>query len=95
MRSICNFIHKSGGVNKLDLLENNITPLGNFEFLFKLLLILGCQFFSRVLMPNSSLLKLKLDHNIFGDEGLKNLSVALAVNNVLEKLSLNYCGINS
>lgn len=46
-------------------------------------------------MPNSSLLKLKLDHNLFGDEGLKNLSVALAVNNVLEKLSLNYCGITS
>ena len=36
---------------------------------------------------------MKLDHNLFGDEGLKNLSVSLAINNTLEKLSLNYCGI--
>jgi len=45
-------------------------------------------------MPDSQLLKLKLDHNNFGDEGLKNLALALRVNNTLEKLSLNYCGIS-
>ena len=44
-------------------------------------------------MQNSQLLKLKLDHNLIGDEGLKNLTSSLATNNVLEKLSLNYCGI--
>ena len=80
VRSICNYIKKNPNVQKLDLLENNIT-------------LLGCQFLTRVLMPDSQLLKLKLDHNNFGDAGLKNLASALAVNNTLEKLSLNYCGI--
>lgn len=46
-------------------------------------------------MPNSALLKLKLDHNLITDLGLKNLTESLAVNNVLEKLSLNYCGITT
>ena len=46
-------------------------------------------------MPNSPLLKLKLDHNLFGDLGLINLTESLAINNTLEKLSLNYCGISS
>lgn len=79
-RSICNFIVKVKTINKLDLLENQISPL-------------GCQFLSRILINNSQLLKLKLDHNLFGDEGLKNLSTSLAINNTLEKLSMNYCGI--
>lgn len=48
-----------------------------------------------MLIPHSPLLKLKLDHNLIGDEGLKNLTESLAVNNVLEKLSLNYCGITA
>lgn len=91
VRSICNFIVKTKNINKLDLLENQITPLG-FIFYFWFYL-LGCQFLSRVLLPNSQLIKIKLDHNIFGDEGLQNLSVSLAINNTLEKLSMNYCGI--
>lgn len=41
------------------------------------------------------LLKLKLDHNEFGTEGLKQLATGLCMNSVLEKLSLNYCAITA
>ena len=36
---------------------------------------------------------LKLDDNLIGVEGLKNLSVGLRVNPSITKLSLKYCGI--
>jgi hypothetical protein len=40
---------------------------------------------------NVPLIKLKLDHNDFGTEGLRMLCLGLSTNSVLEKLSLNYC----
>ena len=43
----------------------------------------------------TKLLKLKLDHNIIGADGLAILSQGLAQNDSIEKLSLNYCGITS
>lgn len=68
----------------LDLMDNEVG-------------LLGCQFLSKVLHPASmtKLLKLKLDHNIIGAEGLAILSQGLAQNDTIEKLSLNYCGITS
>ena len=45
--------------------------------------------------PDFNLRKLKLDDNEFGTEGLKLLAVGLSKNTVLEKLSLNFCAIDS
>jgi len=41
------------------------------------------------------LLKLKLDYNPIGTAGLAKLAEGLALNNVLEKLSLCYCKIDA
>lgn len=51
----------------------------------------------RVLLPAQelSLIKLKLDHNLFGNAGLAQLTEGLAMNNTLESLSLCYCGIDN
>lgn len=37
---------------------------------------------------------LKLDHNNFGSQGVKNLCVGIQTNEFLKTLSLNYCGID-
>jgi len=63
------------------LLDNEITPL-------------GCEFLGKVLGPTSPIVKLKLDHNCFGTEGLRNLTVGLSKNSSVEKLSLKYCKID-
>lgn len=51
----------------------------------------------RVLLPTQELclLKLKLDHNLFGNAGLEQLAEGLAMNRTLESLSLCYCGIDN
>jgi Ran GTPase-activating protein (RanGAP) involved in mRNA processing and transport len=68
----------------LDLLDNEIG-------------LLGCSFLSKILHPGcgSKLMKLKLDHNNIGTEGLAILTSGLAQNDTIEKLSLNYCGITA
>jgi len=40
-------------------------------------------------------MNLKLDFNLFGTSGLANLAKGLASNPSIEKLSLNFCGIDS
>lgn len=66
----------------LELLDNNITPL-------------GCEFLSKALHPcqQPQIQILKLDHNQFGSDGVIALSEGLAVNPILRMLSLTYCGI--
>jgi Ran GTPase-activating protein (RanGAP) involved in mRNA processing and transport len=70
-------------VNILELLDNKITAL-------------GCEFISKTLHPISkpSISILKLDHNSFGAQGVKNLSEGLAINPTLKILSLQYCSID-
>jgi Ran GTPase-activating protein (RanGAP) involved in mRNA processing and transport len=70
-------------VSYLDLTQNDIGPK-------------GCLDIGRSLCcgMNGSLLHLKLDHNKFGSQGLKNLSKGLAMNSTLKRLSLRYCDIN-
>jgi|JI6StandDraft_1071083.scaffolds.fasta_scaffold25571_6 Ran GTPase-activating protein (RanGAP) involved in mRNA processing and transport len=81
VRSICNYIEKAQTIEYLDLLDNDISPL-------------GCEFLGKVLGPNSPIVKLKLDHNCFGTEGLRNLTGGLSKNSTIEKLSLKYCKID-
>lgn len=68
----------------LELLENKITPL-------------GCDFISRILVPESpsAITVLKLDHNDIGSEGMKKLAQGLTMNKNLEELSLTYCDIDA
>jgi Ran GTPase-activating protein (RanGAP) involved in mRNA processing and transport len=64
-------------------MDNNITPL-------------GCEFLARVLInPNNKITKLKLDNNPLTTKGIAELSVGLRQNSVIEKLSFNYCQIDS
>ncbi|KAL4484974.1 hypothetical protein ABPG74_020151 [Tetrahymena malaccensis] len=83
-RTICNYMEKSKTIEYLDLMDNQVGSL-------------GCEFLGRVLHPQIEipLLKLKLDHNEFGTEGLMQLAAGLCMNSVLEKLSLNYCAITA
>lgn len=68
----------------LELLDNNITPL-------------GCEFLGRVLNPiaKTNLLVVKLDHNSFGTPGLKHIAAGIATNQNVTNLSLTYCDIDS
>ena len=71
MRVICNFVDKCNTLEYLDLLDNEVSPL-------------GCEFLCKTLInSNCSLIKLKLAHNNFGTQGLKNLSSGLAKNSTL------------
>ena len=84
VRAICNYIAVNPqNVALLDLMHNEITPL-------------GCQFISRILAPEAkgNLLHLKLDHNNFGSDGIKALAQGLNMNKTLTTLSLNYCNID-
>ena len=60
------------GVTVLELLDNNITPL-------------GCEFIGKLLHPrtNSSISILKLDHNDIGGKGMAALSEGIAINKQL------------
>ena len=44
--------------------------------------------------PLINIKHLKLDNNLIGNEGLKNLTIGLRTNSSILKLSLKYCGIN-
>ena len=63
LRSICNYIDKVRSVEYLDLMDNKITAL-------------GCEFLGKTL-KNESIVKLKLDNNDIGNEGIANLTVGL------------------
>jgi Ran GTPase-activating protein (RanGAP) involved in mRNA processing and transport len=66
----------------LDLLDNGITSL-------------GCEFFGKALVnPEIKLRQIKLDNNLIGTEGLKNLSIGLRSISTLDKLSLKHCNID-
>lgn len=55
---------------------------------------LGCEFLSKILKnEKNNIIKLKLDNNPIGNEGLHNLSFGLRQNSKIEKLSFNFCGI--
>jgi len=84
MRAVCQYLECTKNVAFLELLDNNITPL-------------GCEFLSKAMHPNlsASIQILKLDHNQFGSDGVIALSEGLAVNPVLKMLSLTYCGIDA
>jgi len=84
VRAVCQYLEVSKAVAFLELLDNNITPL-------------GCEFLSKAMHPKLSpqIQILKLDHNQFGSDGVIALSEGLAVNPVLRMLSLTYCGIDA
>ena len=84
VRSVCQYLEHGRNVAFLELLDNNITPL-------------GCEFLSKALHPKNQpqIEILKLDHNQFGSAGVIALSEGLAVNPVLSMLSLTYCGIEA
>jgi len=84
VRAVCQYLEHGRNVAFLELLDNNISPL-------------GCEFLSKALHPKlqPQIQILKLDHNLFGSDGLIALSEGLAVNPVLRMLSLTYCGIDS
>ena len=69
IRSVCQFLELGKGTTCLELLDNKITPL-------------GCEFLGRILHPkaNTMLQIVKLDHNEFGSEGVKQLAEGLALN---------------
>ena len=83
VRAVCQYLEVGKNVAFLELLDNNITPL-------------GCEFLSRALHPKNQpqIQILKLDHNQFGSPGVVALAEGLAVNPVLRMLSLTYCGID-
>lgn len=57
LKPIVEYIKKNQQVQKLDLLDNNITER-------------GCTFLQEIATIESPLLNLKLDHNLFGTRGL-------------------------
>ena len=68
----------------MELLDNGITPR-------------GCEHIAKALHPKNptDIQVLKLDHNLFGWEGMAYLAEGLAVNSTLRLLSLTYCGIDA
>jgi Ran GTPase-activating protein (RanGAP) involved in mRNA processing and transport len=54
---------------------------------------IGCEFLGNCL-TTSSITILKLDHNVFGTEGLAQLTNGLCKNKTLTVLSLAYCGLD-
>lgn len=81
LRSICNYVDKMETIEYLDLMDNKITAL-------------GCEFLGKTLRNDkNNIIKLKLDNNDIGNEGLANLAIGLRQNDKIEKLSFNFCGI--
>ena len=74
---------KKNTVDTLDIIDNDISHL-------------GCEFLGKSLSyHNSSIKILKLDDNVFGTEGLRNLTIGLRANKVINEISLKYCGIKA
>lgn len=83
-KAIADYMTKGMCVKTLVLPNNEITAK-------------GCEYLGNVLgvNPKLPLTKLKLDFNEIGTAGLKNLAYTLCLNGVLERLSLNYCNLES
>lgn len=82
MRVICKYLSAVYSIELMDVLQNGIGPL-------------GCEFLGKsMLSPLCMVRQLKLDDNNILTEGLRNLTLGLRTNNVLDKLSLKYCGID-
>lgn len=84
VRAICEFMQKCSTIQCLELLDDKVTPL-------------GCEFLGKTLTPGPAcppISILKLDHNAFGSDGLKNLAVGIKENLFLKTLSLTYCDID-
>mmetsp|Transcript_11683 Transcript_11683/g.26034 ORF Transcript_11683/g.26034 Transcript_11683/m.26034 type:complete len:280 (+) Transcript_11683:243-1082(+) len=87
VRSICYYLDTPPpkgppAVCDLELIDNDVTPLG-CEFLGKTLGLGG----------NPVIVKLVLDFNRFGTEGVEKLAIGLSQNRTLRSLSMQYCGI--
>jgi len=81
VRTACDFLKlNTSKVTILDLLSNEITPL-------------GCSFIADM-TPGCNLTVLKLDHNEFGTPGLEELAKGLGRTPSLTTLSLSYCNID-
>jgi len=83
VRAVIQFMEHCPTIKSLEFMGCNITAL-------------GCEFLGRVIRPEAKghLKELKLDHNVFGNEGIKALAEGLRGNSKLEALSLSYCGID-
>ncbi|KAL4466504.1 hypothetical protein ABPG72_000711 [Tetrahymena utriculariae] len=81
---ICNYMEKGQGVKLLNLPHNEIT-------------FVGCEFLGKTVgnTLHIKLQKLKLDFNNIGTKGLALLAKGLCMNPFLERLSLNFCNIDS
>lgn len=81
---ICNYMEKGGSVKLLNLPHNEISYI-------------GCEFLGKTIgnTLHVKLQKLKLDFNNIGTKGLSVLARGLCMNPHLERLSLNFCGIDS
>ena len=83
VRFISKFLTIRYSLDLIDLLDNEITPL-------------GCEFIGKAMSsPFCNIKHLKLDDNLILSTGLKQLVVGLRQNNVIDKLSLKYCGIDA
>ena len=82
-RAVCQYIAACPTVAMLELLDNQISPL-------------GCEHLGKILHPSAKvqLIQVKLDHNRFGSAGLKFLADGLSQNKIIEELSLTYCDID-
>lgn len=84
LKQVCDYLVVGKAAKMLNFPHNQITQL-------------GCQHLINPLSPKAQLplIKLKLDFNEIGSEGLKHLASVLCQNNTLERLSLNYCNIDA
>ena len=83
VRIICGYIVRNKGVETLELLNCDITPL-------------GCEYLNKALTPKigANLQIIKLDHNAFGSEGLNILAENLSKNSTAILISLQHCNID-
>eukprot|EP00742_Colponemidia_sp_Colp-10_P002864 GILJ01003058.1.p1 GENE.GILJ01003058.1~~GILJ01003058.1.p1 ORF type:complete len:328 (+),score=52.41 GILJ01003058.1:56-1039(+) len=80
MRAVAQLLASNNSIRVLEFMDNRITPL-------------GCELLSSSLPKCQSLAFLRLDHNEFGAEGVRQLAVGLSMNSTLRVLSLAYCNI--
>lgn len=83
VRACCNYVAINPNVIMLDLMANNISPL-------------GCEFVGKLMHPDMkrNIVNIKLDHNAFGSAGMDMLAAGLRMNKVVQNLSLTYCEID-
>lgn len=82
LRVICKYLVSGYSLELIDVIQNQISPL-------------GCEFLGKAMnSPLCRVKHLKLDDNLIGSAGLKALSLGLRTNNIIDKLSLKYCGID-